>query len=608
MTINIEKYLDAFVYSNSYITKDERIVFLKTVKSSKFLFMGNFKDDLSKSIQICDIDFAKQSFWQLEFDEKNNLLYFVSDTENLEDFNIFTLNVVTNLVEQITHNKYTQMYDLTPDKKYLIYSNQLAHTDNGYDSKVYLLNLLTGERKEIYETNSDYKVTWSGVKIANDEKSIIFTVDYQSKRQHSNLLHLNLETLESTLLLDKKDECSYISEPLEKTFGKDFTFLSNKDGLENFYNYNLETKEVKKLSNETLPLKSICDIKNETDFRRFITLNNDLKNDQTLVKIISFSDNKTTTLISKELRGNYDLKINDFGIILIRNNLDSPSTFIHFDNELNETGLEVPFFVGKPSELSNCSYEFVEYKTFDGETVPAFMVLPKGEIKGAMITSFYGGDNYYSNMYNIVAEMGIAVLSPAVRGSSGHGKEWRDHIVGDLGGNEILDIFWGAKFVKEKFNLREDQIGVFGGSHGGYSTLRVLTMPNPYNGVDTSFNFGAGICTCGFADLKDFYETSNIPDWLVQMLGEFNEEKYASRSPINYFENLKTPLLIVHGTNDRRVSATSMEGFIDKLKESDKDYELLISEGQGHHTNDKELLMKEINLKLDFLKRAILKE
>ena len=606
MDLNIEKYLDAFIYSNFYITKDERIIFLKSVGSSKYLFMGDIKKSLSESIQICDIDFAIQSYWQLSFDVTQNILYFVSDTNNLEDFNIFTLQIGTNLVEKITENKYTQMYDLSPDHKFLFYSNQLEHTESGYESKVFCLNLLTGQRRELYETCSDYKVTWSDIKISKDQKNIIFRVDQESKRQRINLMILNLETLETKVLLDKIHECSMISGPLEKEFENNFTILSNFEGVENFYNYNLETGEYKKLTSYDLPLKSMNIVKDDLDPRKYIVLKNDLKSDQTLAEIISIKESKIEVLTKKKFKGNFELKQNDLGIFLIKDNLDSPSSMIQYNDELIETGLVVNAINGNRDDLSQCVYEYHEYSSFDSSLVPSFLTLPKGEVKGAMIITFYGGDNVYSTMSNMLAEMGIAVLSPAVRGSSGHGKKWRDHIIGDLGGDEILDVIWAGKFLKEHLNLSENQISIAGGSHGGFATLRVLTMPNPYNGIDTSFNFGAGICSAGFADLVDFYKTSNIPDWLVQMLGEFDEEKYMSRSPINFFDNLKTPLFVVHGTNDKRVSATSMEGFIDKLKDSDKDYELLINEGQGHHTNDKELLLKELKSKFQFLERTIL--
>ena len=49
-----------------------------------------------------------------------------------------------------------------------------------------------------------------------------------------------------------------------------------------------------------------------------------------------------------------------------------------------------------------------------------------------------------------------------------------------------------------------------------------------------------------------------------------------------------------------------MEVFIEKLKQSDKEYEIFISEGQGHHTNNKELRIIEIQKRLDFLKKHLL--
>jgi dipeptidyl aminopeptidase/acylaminoacyl peptidase len=91
------------------------------------------------------------------------------------------------------------------------------------------------------------------------------------------------------------------------------------------------------------------------------------------------------------------------------------------------------------------------------------------------------------------------------------------------------------------------------------------------------------------SDLEDFYKTSNIPDWLVDMLGPYegNEEKYRSRSPVHFFENLKAPLFVSHGANDSRVSPTSMDGFIEKLKNSDKDYVIHIMQGLGHSGGNK---------------------
>ena len=145
--------------------------------------------------------------------------------------------------------------------------------------------------------------------------------------------------------------------------------------------------------------------------------------------------------------------------------------------------------------------------------------------------------------------------------------------------------------MEKELQLKPHQIGVKGGSHGGYSVLRCMTMPQNFKGLeDTVYPYGFGVCWAGFADLEDFYKTSNIPDWLVDMLGPYEENsaKYKERSPINDFDNLNAPLFISHGTNDSRVSPTSMQGFIDKLNASDKDFELHLMQGLGHGGGSKE--------------------
>jgi dipeptidyl aminopeptidase/acylaminoacyl peptidase len=246
--------------------------------------------------------------------------------------------------------------------------------------------------------------------------------------------------------------------------------------------------------------------------------------------------------------------------------------------------LSIPFYKISHSSLVHSTYEFTKYQSFDGLEIPSYLIVPKGKIKGAIITAFYGGRNYYNYHYQILAELGFICLSPAVRGSWGHGKHWENMIKGDLGGSEILDIVWGGKFLEQKFSLQPSQIGIEGGSHGGYSTLRALTLPQGFKGQDSKYPFGFGICWAGFADLVDFYKNSNIPDWLANMLGPYekNQELYLDRSPVNHFEELCAPLFITHGTQDSRVPPSTMNGFIEKLKNSEIPHFIYNMSGQGH--------------------------
>jgi dipeptidyl aminopeptidase/acylaminoacyl peptidase len=109
-----------------------------------------------------------------------------------------------------------------------------------------------------------------------------------------------------------------------------------------------------------------------------------------------------------------------------------------------------------------------------------------------------------------------------------------------------------------------------------------MTFPNPYNGIDTSFNFAGGICWAGFADLNKFYEDSWISDWLVDFLGPFDEAKYRDRSPVHHMEKLRGPLYISHGANDRRVPISTMTESIERLAGTPYQHRVIIQDGEGH--------------------------
>jgi dipeptidyl aminopeptidase/acylaminoacyl peptidase len=317
---------------------------------------------------------------------------------------------------------------------------------------------------------------------------------------------------------------------------------------------------------------------------------------------------KKPTVESLVLRGAHRIVVSD-SLWISNSNFDLPLTFSEYDfknwpNAVNASK-KISAVVGDVDQLVHNIYRYIEYPSFDQKKVSTFLSIPKKEVRGAIIVSFYGGTNQYSWLNQLFAELGFIVMSPAVRGSWSKSSEWRDLIKGDLGGNEILDLHWAAKYLEKEFGFTPSQIGVYGGSHGGYAVLRALTMPKGFNGLaESAYPYGFGLCWAGFADLEDFYKTSNIPDWLVGMLGPYegNEKKYRERSPLHDFENLKAPLFISHGTNDARVSPTSMDGFIEKLKHSKKNYVLHMMSGLGHGGGSKAEELEEYSKMVRFLK------
>ena len=139
-------------------------------------------------------------------------------------------------------------------------------------------------------------------------------------------------------------------------------------------------------------------------------------------------------------------------------------------------------------KLVHSTVERLEIPTFDVDSLTgkqrilhAYLFKPKNPLPEnkslLMVESFYGGENRYSSEYQILNQAGIYVLSASPRGSAGFGRDFaamNDH---DLGGNETLDIIYVSRYVADKLSIPSQRVGVFGMSHGGYETMRLMTFP-----------------------------------------------------------------------------------------------------------------------------------
>jgi dipeptidyl aminopeptidase/acylaminoacyl peptidase len=177
----------------------------------------------------------------------------------------------------------------------------------------------------------------------------------------------------------------------------------------------------------------------------------------------------------------------------------------------------------------------------------------------------------------------VATLSPAVRGSRGYGATFYRLNDGDLGGDEIADLFAAARFLVGQ-GYPEDHIGVWGRSHGGYASMRALTFPPGTNGHDEVFPFAFGMADAGFSDILTFHATSNIPDWVILEAGDpaYQPDKLRDRSPLSHVDRLRAPLLLIHGENDRRVPVAESRQMAAACEAAAKSCTYLEVPGQGH--------------------------
>jgi dipeptidyl aminopeptidase/acylaminoacyl peptidase len=240
----------------------------------------------------------------------------------------------------------------------------------------------------------------------------------------------------------------------------------------------------------------------------------------------------------------------------------------------------------------------LEIRSRDGKTLVSYLSLPphmdpQGRGRPAeplpLVLNVHGGpwarDSYgYRADHQWLANRGYAVLSVNFRGSTGFGKDFVN--AGDLQWGRKMhdDLVDAVDWAIEQGITTTDQVAIYGGSYGGYAVLWGMT--------NTPERFACGVDIVGPSNLQTLLD-SVPPYWaaffeqLARRVGDPRTEEglalLAERSPLNYVENIRHPLLIAQGANDPRVKQAESDQIVDAMnaREIPVTYVLYPDEGHG---------------------------
>ena len=232
----------------------------------------------------------------------------------------------------------------------------------------------------------------------------------------------------------------------------------------------------------------------------------------------------------------------------------------------------------------------VRYKSSDGLEIPAFLTLPKGvPAKNLPVVIMpHGGpwarDTWgYDTFAQFYANRGYAVLQPNFRGSAGYGKKFIDAGNKQWGDKMQDDITWGAKYLIAEGIADPKRIGIMGGSYGGYATLAGVTF--------TPDLYAAAVDYVGPSSLITLLE-SIPPYWeafrqiFYKRMGDPStpdgKAQLERQSPINHAQKIKTPLLVVQGQNDPRVTKREADAIVIALRDRGFPVEYINAPDEGH--------------------------
>ena len=232
--------------------------------------------------------------------------------------------------------------------------------------------------------------------------------------------------------------------------------------------------------------------------------------------------------------------------------------------------------------------ELVRWPSFDGRMISGLLYHPAAEFTGPrpIMVVIHGGpesqarpgflahSNYYLN------ELGVALLYPNVRGSSGYGKTFLDLDNGFLREDSYRDIGALLDWIGTQPELDSQKIMVSGGSYGGHMTLAVSYL--------YSDRIACSLDIVGMSSLVTFLENTEGYRRDLRRAEYGDERDPAMRSyleriaPLTHADKIRKPLFVIQGKNDPRVPASEALQMVATIRNSDTPVWFLMADDEGH--------------------------
>jgi dipeptidyl aminopeptidase/acylaminoacyl peptidase len=231
----------------------------------------------------------------------------------------------------------------------------------------------------------------------------------------------------------------------------------------------------------------------------------------------------------------------------------------------------------------------VQFTATDGMQIPGQLFLPGGVKPGERrpaVVFLHGGSRrqmllgwhpmyYYHNAYafnQYLASRGYIVLSVNYRSGTGYGLDFREALnYGATGASEFQDVLGAGLYLKSRADVAREKIALWGGSYGGYLTALGLAR--------ASHLFAAGVDLHGVHEwVRDIQDTR---PGSAQLKEDFQRRAWES-SPMASLDTWKSPVLLIHGDDDRNVIFNQTVQLVDELRKRGVEYELMVFPDEVH--------------------------
>ena len=522
-----------------------------------------------------------------------------SDYEGDEQWDIFLVSPKTGKIVNLTQTReIAEMNPIwSPDGRYLAYEVK-PKTSGASEIDVY--DMVMREIKHITTNTPQDRRNFSPI-WSKDGKSIVYTQE-QAKGTDSDIFIAEVATGKNTLLTPHEGEQLYQANDVEPPGMKDairILVTSNAtNGYENVGILDVGTKG--ELVGHLVP-----------DKIQWLT------KDRWEIRGRNFSPDGKHVVFSANVDGEEDIYLYDLATgkstaLPIPKGLNEPagghqafsqdgSRLLYYHNGPTAPGDLWVYHLGsgKSRQITYSllggirSEDLVEpylihYPSRDGKwTISAFLYVPFNMARNgqnAAMVYLHGGPtgqtlNSFNRFIQFAVNQGYMVLAPNYRGSTGYGKEFQDADLHDMGGGDLQDILAGVDWIKQTGHLDPKKIAVMGASYGGYLTMMAVTKAPEV--------WAAGVPVVPFVNwLTEIQnEDPGLQQSDIATMGDPVKDKalLEERSPINYIDQIKAPLLLLAGGNDPRCPKSEALQVVDAIKKrgGTVDYNIYDNEGHG---------------------------
>jgi dipeptidyl aminopeptidase/acylaminoacyl peptidase len=422
--------------------------------------------------------------------------------------------------------------DWAPDGRRLVLGEYLSVNQ----ANLWLLDVATGRKTAL--TDPRDTVAWGGAEFTADGRSLVLTTDQGSEFQRLALM--DLATRRVTTLtpgIDWDVESFDLSDD-----GRTVAFATNEAGVSKLYLLELATRRVRPVT-AGVPQGVIGGLRWHRNSR-------DLG--------FSASSARSTSDV-------YSL------------NAATGAVTRWTESELG----------GLPAaELSEP--RLVRWPSFDGREITGFYYRPPARFTGRrpVIVNIHGGpegqsrpgflgrSNYFLN------EMGVAIVYPNVRGSTGYGKTFVKLDNGMKRMESVRDVGALLDWIARQPELDASRVMVTGGSYGGFMTLAVATTYND--------RICCSLDVVGISNFNTFLKNTEAYRRDLRRV-EYGDERqpemaafFERTAPLNLAGNINKPLFVVQGGNDPRVPHTEAEQMVARVKRNGSPVWYLMARDEGH--------------------------